>query len=171
MVKLVARAPAEGLLPMTGDGVEILECAFERLTSLADLGGLRPSLKSAHGLDLPEVGRVTAAAGARCAWFGLSHFLLIGPEPGELAGAAMTDQSDAWCRLRLTGPRAAETLAYLCPLDLRPDQFPEASAARSLIGHMNALILHLDGGYDVFVFRSMAATLVHELREALKSLP
>lgn len=171
MVKLIARAAAEGLLPISGDGVDVSEPEFENLTSLGDLGGLAASLKAVYGLDLPEAGRVTGQAGARCAWFGLSHFLLIGLRPDTLPGAAVTDQSDAWCRVRLTGPRAAEALAYLCPLDLRPAQFPEGSAARSLIGHMNALILHLDGAYELFVFRSMAATLVHELKEALKSLP
>ncbi|MEM1374983.1 MAG: sarcosine oxidase subunit gamma [Pseudomonadota bacterium] len=171
MVRLIARAPCEGLLPVSGDGVDLTEPEFEHLISLGDLGGLSASLKAACGLDLPEAGRVTGAAGARCAWFGQSHYLLIGREPGALSGAAVTDQSDAWCRVRVTGPRAAEALAYLCPLDLRAAAFPDGSAARSLIGHMNALILHVDGGYELFVFRSMAGTLVHELKEALKSLP
>ncbi|MEM8592122.1 MAG: sarcosine oxidase subunit gamma family protein [Pseudomonadota bacterium] len=175
MVRLIAKTPAAGLLPIEGPGVLVEEVAREPLTSLAPLApGLNAALKDAHGLALPKPGRMTRKAGARCAWFSRGHYLLIGPEPAvELARlAALTDQSDAWCRVALTGPRATELLTYLTPLDLRDTAFKRGHAARSLIGHMNALILRTGArSYELFVFQSMAATLVHEVKEALQALP
>ena len=171
MVKLIAKSAAEGLLPLSGPGVEVSEPAMELLTSLGDLGGLAASLKKTHKLEMPEAGGMTGSAGKRCVWFDLSHVMLIGPEPGALKGAAVTDQTDAWCRVLLKGDRVAEMLAYLTPLDLREASFPVGSAARTQVGHMSSLILRHEGGYELFVFRSMAATLVHELEEAIKSLP
>ncbi|MEM9854945.1 MAG: sarcosine oxidase subunit gamma [Pseudomonadota bacterium] len=179
MVKLIAKSAAEGLLPIEGDGALAAEMPFETLTSLAPLtargeAGLAVALKDLHGLALPKAGRFSGKAGARCAWFGAAHYLLMGPppEPGLEDHAARTDQSDAWCHVALTGLRAAETLSYLTPLDLRDAHFKRGHAARAQIGHMNGLILRSGAqSYELLVFRSMAATLVHELSEAMRALP
>jgi sarcosine oxidase subunit gamma len=46
----------------------------------------------------------------------------------------------------------------------------EGDVARSLIGHMTAIIILRSGGVDVMVFRSMAATLVHEFERVMRSV-
>ncbi|MEM1236812.1 MAG: sarcosine oxidase subunit gamma [Pseudomonadota bacterium] len=175
MVKLIAKSPAAGLLPLEGDGVTVEEAPFEELTSIAPWGdGLSKALKDAHGMALPKPGRSTGKAGARCLWFGSSHFMLAGPEPDAAlnAYAALTLQTDAWCRVVLTGPRVAEMLAYLTPVDLREDAFKRGDVARAQIGHMNACIMRTGAkAYELMVFRSMAQTLVHELKEAINALP
>ncbi|MEM9436017.1 MAG: sarcosine oxidase subunit gamma [Pseudomonadota bacterium] len=175
MVKLIAKSAAEGLLPLEGPGVTVSEPPMERLTSLAPLGGgLEAALEAAHGLALPKPNRTTGKAGARCVWFSATHYMMIGPEPDASlsAHAAVTDQSDAWCRVALSGPRVAEMLSYLAPVDLREEGFKRGHTARTLVGHMSASITRTGAeSYELFVFRSMAATLVHELEEALIALP
>ena len=175
MVKLVAKSPAEGLLPTDMGGVTVREAPFEVLTSLAALKpGLSEALKAAHGMALPKPGRSTGKSGARCLWFGASHYMLAGPESDAAlnAYAALTLQTDAWCRVELSGARVVEMLSYLTPIDLRDMSFKRGDVARAQIGHMNSCILRTGSTtFEVMVFRSMAQTLVHELKEAINALP
>ncbi|MEO0664271.1 MAG: sarcosine oxidase subunit gamma [Pseudomonadota bacterium] len=178
MVKLIAKSAGAELFPLEGPGVSVEEAAPEQLTSLAahetaGWGALGTALKVAHGVALANPGELTSADGARCAWFSASHVMLMGPAPDARLGdyGALTDQTDAWCHVVLSGPRVAEMLAYLTPVDLREAAFPEGSAARSQIGHMNALILRSGAErYELLVFRSMAGTLAHEIKEAMAAL-
>ena len=175
MVKLIASDPVAGMVSLEGDGARVTPQRWVPLTSLAPRGlGLSKALKAAHGVDVPAPGQMSAANGVRCLWFSATHFLLVGSAPDATLtkAAALTDQSDAWVRVLIEGPRAAEMLAYLTPLDLRDGAFPVGSVARSLIGHMNAAIVRTGGEtYEVFAFRSMAQTLMHEMDEALRALP
>ncbi|MEO0678687.1 MAG: sarcosine oxidase subunit gamma family protein [Pseudomonadota bacterium] len=178
MVKLISKSAGAGLFPVSGPGLTVEEAAPAQLTSMAahgtaGWGALGTALKAAHGVALANPGELTAADGVRCAWFSASHVMLMGPAPDAslAAHAALTDQSDAWCHVILSGPRVAEMLAYLTPVDLREAAFPEGSAARSQIGHMNALILRSGSQrYELLVFRSMAGTLAHEIKEAIAAL-
>ncbi len=81
----------------------------------------------------------------------------------------MTDQSDGWAGLRLEGPDAAEGLARLVPVDLAALAPP--SAIRSQINHLPLLLIHpAPEVFDLWSFRSMAGTLVHEVQAALTGL-
>lgn len=91
------------------------------------------------------------------------------PDAGLSAHAALSDQSDAWVRLNLSGPLARAVLARLVPIDLSAAAFPVSAAARSMLGHMNLLILHAEEGvFTLMIYRSMAATAVHELSQVMR---
>jgi len=171
----IAKTPAQGLLPVTAGGVTLAEIDPGRITSIMPFKGrdeaVSAALMAAHGLAFPAPGRAEATAGARLQWTGRNQAFLIGPVPGDIPGAALTDQSDAWAVLRLAGARGPEVLARLCPIDLRPAAFPEGHAARSLIGHMTAALARTGPEtLDLMVFRSMARTAVHEVSVAMKSV-
>ncbi|MEO0485232.1 MAG: sarcosine oxidase subunit gamma [Pseudomonadota bacterium] len=170
MVRLIARSAAQDLLPIEGPGVRVEEAAFAPLTSLAgDIGG---ALKAAHGLDLPAPGQVASDGVRHCLWFGRAHWMLIGVEGDAPFAGTVTDQSDAWCRVVMSGARAAEALSYLTPIDLRDGAFPVGVLARTQIKHLNASIWRREAKvYELMAFRSMAVTLVHDLKEAMRSLP
>jgi sarcosine oxidase subunit gamma len=52
---------------------------------------------------------------------------------------------------------------------LREASFKRGHAARSLIGHMHGSVVRLgEDRFLLMVFRSMAATLVHEVVEAME---
>jgi heterotetrameric sarcosine oxidase gamma subunit len=120
------------------------------------------------GFAIPGPGRSAAHAGGRLLWSGRGQAMLAGPAPDSIPGVAMTDQTGAWAILRLEGAGAEAVLSRLTPLDLRG--FADQGTARSLVGHMNALI-HRDGAaWEVWVFRSMTGSAVQEVVHAMRSV-
>ena len=98
---------------------------------------------------------------------------LIGAEaPGALADhAALTDQTDGWATLTLTGPVAVDALMRLVPLDLRLSAFPVGRTTRAPLNHMQMQITRTaPDAFELMVFRSMARTAWHELAEVLEML-
>ena len=177
MVKLRAKSPAEGLLPIEINGVSLTEVQPEAITSLMPYAGQEDAasaaLKAQTGAEIPGPNRATGRAGARVVWTGAGQVFVIGAAPdGALAQhAALTDQSDAWAVFCLQGQGVEDVLARLTPLDLNPGVFKRGHAARSLLGHMSAVFLKTgDNAFDIMVFRSMARTAVHELETAMKAV-
>ena len=73
--------------------------------------------------------------------------------------------------MRLAGADAADVLARLTPIDLRESQFKRGHTARTELAHMMASITRLGPqSYQIMVFRSLANTLVHDLKTAMKSV-
>ena len=177
MAELKARTPCEGLLPLSIGTVEATEVAPGRITSIMPRQGaeaaLSLALKASHGMAFPAPNRATGKAAARAVWTGRNQAMLIGPEPDAAlaAHAALTDQSDGWAVVRLQGAGAVDVLARLVPIDLRPAQFKRGHTARTMLGHMPASITRVgDTAFQVMVFRSMAVTLVHELKTAMEGV-
>lgn len=177
MAELIAMTPCDGLLPLTMGGVTLTEDLPAAMTSIAPYTGqdeaLNTALQSAHGLEFPAIGHCTGKAGTRMIWFGQGMALLQGPVAAdELAEfAALTDQSDAWAVVRLDGVGAADVLARLAPVDLRRQSFKRGHTLRTELAHMMASITRVGpDAFQVMVFRSMARTLVHELKTAMAAV-
>lgn len=174
MTRLIAISPAAGLVPLEIGDTRLEEADLGPLTSVAALkgrhGDVSAALQAALGVALPEAGQsVTTKAGARVIWFGQGHALVAGHPVEPIAGAALTDQSDGWCALTLSGPGARDVLARLTPIDLRSNAFAVDAAARTLLGHMQSSITRTArDSYLVLVFRSMAGTAVREISEAME---
>lgn len=175
MPSLIAKSACDGLLPLVAGEVKLGEAAVARITALAPFAGQERACAAALGalgLGWPEPGRAVTKGDAACLWAGRDQAFLIGADPAGLAGiAALTDQSDGWARLRLEGAGAEATLARLVPLDLGARAFPEGAVARSGLNHM-MMVLRRTGpaGFEIMVFRSMAATAVHEIATAMSAL-
>lgn len=177
MVKLMAKSPCNGLLPITIGTVTASESDLGALTSLAPFRGketaLSAALKSAHGMEFPKPNRATGKQGAQAVWFGQGTALLIGLQPDETLAdhAALTDQSDAWAVVRLDGAGARDVLARLTPIDLRPDRFKRGHTARTDLQHMMASITRIgEEAYQIMVFRAFAETLAHDLKTAMETV-
>ncbi len=177
MAELIAKTPCDGLLPVTVGEMTLTEEVVESIWSMAPFKGqksaLSDALKAAHGMALPAPNRATGKAGSRAVWFGLSHVLLLGPAPdASLAKhAALTDQTDAWTVVRLEGSGADDVLARLVPVDLRRAVFKRGHTARSTLMHMSASVTRIgDQAVQIMVFRSMAQTLVHDLKTAMEAV-
>ena len=174
MVDLKSKKPCTGLVPVRVGPLSLVEDAPGHMTALAPYLGqdaaLSEALKAAHGMAAPGVGRMSGKRGARALWFGQRMILLMGPAPdaGLAEFAALSDQSDGWAVLHLEGQGAGDVLARMTPLDLRLTQFKRGHTARSECAHMAASITRLgDDAFQIMVFRSMAATLVHEVKTAM----
>jgi sarcosine oxidase subunit gamma len=177
VVDLTPRTPCAGLLPVRAGDVRLTEVDAGHITSLipgpGQAAALADALRDAHGLGWPEPGRAILGEGAAVVWTGMDQAMLMGPAPAAALAdqAALTDQSDAWALVELTGAPGPEVLARLVPVDLRPRAFPVGSAARTLLGHMHAAILRTGPeSLRLLVFRSMAGTLVHEVHAAMEAV-
>lgn len=176
MVKLIAKSPCADLLPLhVGDLV--LEEVEARLTVLARYDGAATesdaALRAAHGVGFPAVGQSNEVGPVRVLWFGPDQAMLIGPAPAASLWQdhAVTDQSDGWCQVRLKGDAGDQVLARLVPVDMRLSVFGVGAVARTELFHMPALITRVsDIELEIMVFRSMAGTLVHDLKGAMKSV-
>lgn len=177
MAELSPLTPCAGLLPVETGGLRLTEETPGHITSLMPGPGgaaaLGKALETAHGLGWPDPGRAVLGADASVVWTGHDQAMLVGPAPGPSLAeqAALTDQSDAWAVVTLSGAAGPDALARLVPIDLRPSAFPEGFAARTLLGHMNVSLVRTGAEtIRIMAFRSMARTLVHELRVAMESL-
>jgi heterotetrameric sarcosine oxidase gamma subunit len=169
--ELIAKSALEGRGALTLGGVTLAEVAVGPITSIAVLpGGAKAVAKGLKpiGLTMPAPNSFTEKKGARIVWTGREQAFLIGVEAPVLEGAAVTDQSDGWAVLSVSGVGAVDVLARLVPLDLRLAAFPVGSAVRSGLNHLNAVILRSgDYAVDIMVFRSMARTAWHELETTM----
>ncbi|MEZ5778346.1 MAG: sarcosine oxidase subunit gamma [Paracoccaceae bacterium] len=175
MPSLFEKSPCDGQLPVSAGAVTLGEAPIARITSVAPFAGkdrATASALKALGLGWPGPGKVITKGDAMCLWTGRGQAFLIGAEPVGLEGvAALTDQSDGWARMRLDGAGAAAVLSRLVPLDLRASAFPAGSVARSGLNHMMMVLSRLGADhFEIMVFRSMAASAMHELQGAMSAL-
>jgi sarcosine oxidase subunit gamma len=168
--ELIAKSALEGR-SLTLGTVTLAEVDTGPITSVAVLpGGAKAVAKGlkALGLAIPEPNAFAEKKGARIVWTGRDQAFLTGVEPPALEGAAVTDQSDGWAALALSGAGAVDVLARLVPVDLRLAAFPVGRVIRTQLNHMNVVILRAgDHAFEILVFRSMARTAWHELETTM----
>jgi sarcosine oxidase subunit gamma len=180
---LAARSAFEGLLKPTGPsaaaGVIVSERADLQIATVIARGRdpIAACLRSAYGIDLP-------AGPARVAMDRLA-LVAIGPrtwlatrdggqplaeelrrELGETA--AVSDQSDGYAVLRLSGEKVRATFEKGLSVDLHPRAFRPGDAAVTSCSHLGVIIWQLNEAptYEVAVFRSLAAAFWHWLSDS-----
>lgn len=88
------------------------------------------------------------------------------PRPGlEPADGAVLELGHARTVIHVAGPRAADLVARMVPLDLRPAKFPDGSVASTALHHVGVTILARAGGYDILVLRSFGLAIWEILSE------
>ncbi|MDU9003510.1 sarcosine oxidase subunit gamma [Sedimentitalea todarodis] len=177
MADLIARTPCKGMLPLEIGGAVLRECDVGRMTSISPFKGQQAAvsdlLNSVHGVGLPGPNRTSKSSGCHVIWFARGQVLLMGadPDPALARHAALTDQSDAWAVVALEGARAEDVLARLVPVDLRGSTFKIGHTLRTQVMHMHASVIRIaTDTFQIMVFRSMAETLVHDLRSAMEGV-
>jgi sarcosine oxidase subunit gamma len=158
-------------------GETMLEALPEgRILSVAPYPGHEAETAARLGA-FPAPGECLALGGGRLVWAGRAMAFLFDPDDpqeeeslaGRLTGlAAVTDQSDGWAGLRLSGADAPDVLARLVPLDLA--LMPEGASARSLLNHAPLLLIRRDDSFEIWSFRSMAGTILHEVETAMRAV-
>ncbi|GBQ58943.1 sarcosine oxidase subunit gamma [Komagataeibacter swingsii] len=163
--------------------VTIAPAPSRQLVSLQCAPGARTAvqaaLKAAYGVELPVTpAAMTGRDGVCFIWSGLDQWLASAPDGApDLATAlrdvthphaAITRQGDGRATVRVSGPDARAILCKLVPIDLHPRAFGPGSTALTLAGHVPVQILRQDMAptYDIFVFRSLAHSLHHDLCHA-----
>jgi sarcosine oxidase, subunit gamma len=140
------------------------------LRAKPDVKSLAKAIKAAVGTAVPAQRRIEVAGDKACGWMSPDEYLLILPydETGAAMAAiakAMGDDhhlaavvSDARAVFRVEGPKAAEVLAKLSPVDfatLQPGELRRSRAAQ-----VAAAMWQVDGGFTVVCFRSVATYMM-----------
>ena len=84
---------------------------------------------------------------------------------------SVTDQSDGYAVLRLTGPKVRNTLAKGVPIDLHDRVFGPGMAASTILSHVGIILWRLPDAdsqpvFEIAVFRSLASSLSHFLSQS-----
>lgn len=172
--------PVSALVGASYDGFstirEIGPLGMITLRARPDVPGLAKAIKAATGLALPDTRRIAIKDDTAVGWMSPDEWLLILPYEG--VGAALAkiekalagqhflavDVSDARAVFRIEGPRAAEVLMKLSPVDhatLAPGELRRTRAAQV------ACAFWREGeGYTLVSFRSVAAYVMGLLRHS-----
>lgn len=176
MAKLIAKSSLTALLPLVAAGSRLGEVEAGQMTSIAPFDGKQKAATTALkelGLKFPGPNKVAVKGKTRLVWWGRGQAMLMGVEvPKALAGiAALSNQSDGWAVMELSGAQSEAVLARLAPIDLREAVFPKNTVARTMLGHMTATIVRVsDESFEIAIMRSFARTAVHEISVAMKSV-
>lgn len=176
MPDLIAKSALSGFAPVTRLNTTLVEGQVGPITSIQPSPGRAPqvgAILAPLGLAFPAPNGQSVNGTTRLIWAGRETAFLIGAEPplGLSDHAAITDQTDGWAILTLTGPAAVDALMRPIPLDLRAAAFPPGRAIRAPLNHMQAILIRTGAeAFEIMVFRSMARTAWAELAEALEVL-
>jgi sarcosine oxidase subunit gamma len=149
---------------------------------LARRGGADPlarAVQSAFTLELPQTSRYVGNGAIAFAWAGPGQWLALGERMTGPAfeqqlraatgdAAAIIDQSHGRTLIRVSGPRARETLAKGVPIDLHPSAFGLGSAASTVVAYIGTHFWQVDAAptYDFSVASSLALAFLEWLIEA-----
>lgn len=176
---------ALGGYDQTFGSVQITEVTGKSLVSVATpldgAAALAGALQAAHGAEVPAAGRVTQADGALFLGLAQDQFFVLtddlGDWPEKRVGAALngtgyvTDQSDSWVILRVSGADVREALARICPIDLHPDVFGQGQMARTSMEHLGTIIIA--EGHDSYLLmsaRSSASSFLHAVELSARNI-
>lgn len=169
---------APGVIAQDRDGLGLATIILRR----GQIEALSQRVRELYDIELPR-GSVRAS-GREAAFLGLApDSWLASTEYGgnEFAVALRTaldpfasvsDQSDGYAVLRLSGPKVRETLGKLIPIDFHPRAFRPGNAASSIASHIGVTLWRLDDApdgssiFEMAIFRSLAADFWHALIES-----
>lgn len=123
---------------------------------------LQSALKAGFGLAWPVTGQSTTNGDARLMGMAPDQAFLLFSHAGPNAVPAvreklgnagwLTDQSDSWAMLSVSGPDCRAALERLCMLDLHRDVFVIGAAQRTTMEHLAVIIVREEA--DTFLLMS-----------------
>lgn len=136
--------------------------------------GINPdAIESLLGITLPEGPQEKVNDEPTGYWLGPNDWLLVNPAPdidsissalrasAGGATAVVTDMTDAWSIIDISGEDAVARLAEGCSVDLHDSAFPSGRYALTRLQHLPVIIHRLDDTprFRILVDRSLAQFL------------
>ncbi|KKJ76709.1 hypothetical protein WH95_11255 [Kiloniella litopenaei] len=135
-------------------------------------------LTSSYQIELPKPGILSVASRDNVVLFNMAQdqYFLVFDYTGNTATsvvrnllgdtAYLTDQSDSYVWVRISGTNSRCLLERICPLDIHPSVFPVGSVARTVMEHLGTTIIH--DAEDSFLLLS-ARSSAHSFLEAIET--
>lgn len=168
------------------DGVELYEITGRAMLSMATpqngKDALDQQLEKAYGLALPGVGHWLSCEpentqflrlqGDLCfVLFDYSGDRALEKFAQSISDAYLSDQSDSWVMLSLSGVKSREVLERICPIDLHPAAFPPGSVTRTVMEHISVMIVcEAENQYTLMALRSYAGSYLHALEVSIRNV-
>ncbi len=183
---LIAQAPLEGYRK-TFANTELSEVTDLAIVSLAipqnGDSTFGDALFAAYSCEIPAAGRssLSPSTEARLLWMQQDQYFLlteyteysvVESVSEKLEGTAyLSDQSDSWVILRLSGPQSMTALERTCPIDLHPQAFPSNAVSRIIMEHMSAVIINEgEDSYLLMGLRSSAKSFLHAIETSIENI-
>ncbi|HZX85324.1 MAG TPA: sarcosine oxidase subunit gamma family protein [Reyranella sp.] len=165
------RVGEPGVVAHLRDDVAIATLAARKGTALA------PQIRQAFGVDLVDGPRAVTAGGTTFIGTAPGRWLATSETDSDLADtlkgslngvAAVTEQSDGYVVIDISGPQAREMWAKNVAIDLDPSVFKPGDAAATVVSYVGVTFWQLDASpsYRVLVARSYAGALLRILVSA-----
>lgn len=183
---LAARTPLGGFKFET-DAISIDEVTERGIVSVATPKAgekmLAQSIAAEFSTALPTPGQSTTSTKSNARLLGLAQdqiFIVFddpdNQEPARIItaleqSAYLTDQSDSWTTIRVSGPASREALERICPIDLHNETFSVGAVARTAMEHLGTIIYR--ESTDSFVLMSAvssARSFLHAVEASAKNV-
>jgi len=180
---MVATPPLDGYAK-DFDGVSLAEITNRAIISIATPAGgeahLAKAVKSAFGTTLPNIGGSQSSTFSNGQFLGLQQgqtfFVFEHDAPNALEIVAeqlkdvayLSDQTDSFVMLTISGKNARLALERICLIDLHPDAFSIGRVARTSMEHLSVIIQRT--AEDAFLLmspRSSAQSFLHVLETSI----
>lgn len=169
---LAGRAGMSTPAPDGGEiGLTVREIGHLGKLNIRGGAAIAKTIKTHTGCDFPPANNSVNSAGARhIVWLGPDECLLLceaGMEDElhrrintDLAGqhVAITNVTDGFCALQISGPKVRSVLAKGCALDLHPSAFTPGSCAQTLLSHAGVILIATDDDCFIVICRTSFAT-------------
>lgn len=185
-ISLKAKSPLDGFVRDFA-GISVWEVTGRAIVSASVPHGgeaaLNGKLQDGYAVDIPAVGESLHSQTDNACLMGVTRdqFFILFDEMGEVPlvrvrdrlgeAAYLTDQSDSWVLLSVSGPQARAALERICMLDLNPGRFQPGQVARTSMEHMGVIILCEDRDtYLLLSLRSSAKSFLHAVIKSAESI-
>lgn len=178
-------SPLSGLPPSRGVA-EITERPYVGKVNLRGDGddpAFRDAVAGRLGLELPtDPNTWRSSGGYTVYWLGPDEWLIYCADGAQSAAvghlrqalvnvhSAVTDVSDYYLVIRLSGEKAREVLSKVTPLDIHHSVFTSGMCAQTIMGHASVLVGCMEDApvFDIQVRWSFAEYLWELLRESTR---
>ena len=167
--------------------VAVTEQVSRAIVSIATPYGsgekLSKAIASSLKTKIPAIGKTTASNVDNALLLGMQQeqiFLLfdypgnhaVDYLPKEIRDAGyLTDQSDSWVMISISGPKARATLQQTCSVDLHSAIFPNGAVIRTVMENLSTIILcEGENKFLVMSPRSSARSFFKVLETSIKNL-
>ena len=151
-------------------------------TPLAGEQALAAQIDSVYGVAMPKVGKFATSkinntqllriqADQCLVLFDYSGDRAVQAFSKKIDTAYLSDQSDSWVMLHLSGENARAALARICAIDLHPAIFGPGSVTRTAMEHMGVIIIcEAENTYTLMALRSFADSFLHAIEVSIENV-